>query len=343
MQDRINEIINYTKEKLETVSSSVECQNLRVEILGKSGKITGLFRFMKEVPNEEKGKVGAMLNNAKNDAEKLISAKELFLEQAELEKEINSAEKIDITLPREHKVGSLHPRTIIQKQIEDVFVSMGFVVEDGNEVETEYNNFTAVNVPENHPARDMQDTFWLDNGQVLKTQTSAAQNKILRKYAPPIRAIFPGRCFRNEDIDASHENTFFQLEGVIVDKDVSVGNLIYFMKEMLSKIFKKDLDVRLRPGFFPFTEPSFEMDVRCPFCDGKGCSTCKNGGWIELCPCGMIHPNVLRNGGVDPEKYSGCAFGLGLDRMVMLSMGLKDIRDLNSGNVKLLKQFKLDV
>ena len=343
MQDRINEIINYTKEKLETISSSADCQNLRVEILGKSGKITALFRFMKEVPAEEKGKVGAMLNNAKNDAEKLISAKEVFLEQAELEKEINSAEKIDITLPREHNVGSLHPRTIIQKQIEDVFVSMGFVVEDGNEVETEYNNFTAVNVPENHPARDMQDTFWLDNGQVLKTQTSAAQNKILRKYKTPIRAIFPGRCFRNEDIDASHENTFFQLEGVIVDKDVSVGNLIYFMKEMLSKIFKKDLDVRLRPGFFPFTEPSFEMDVRCPFCDGKGCSTCKNGGWIELCPCGMIHPNVLRNGGVDPEKYSGCAFGLGLDRMVMLSMGLKDIRDLNSGNLKLLNQFKLDV
>ena len=343
MQDRINEILNYTKEKLEQINNSAECQNLRVEILGKSGKITGLFRFMKEVSAEEKGKVGALLNNAKNDAEKMISAKEVFLVQAELEKEINSAEKIDITLPSVHKVGSLHPRTIIQKQIEDVFVSMGFVVEDGNEVETEYNNFTSVNVPENHPARDMQDTFWLDNGQVLKTQTSAAQNKILRKYPVPIRAIFPGRCFRNEDIDASHENTFFQLEGVIVDKDVSVGNLIYFMKEMLSKIFKKDVEVRLRPGFFPFTEPSFEMDVRCPFCDGKGCPTCKNGGWIELCPCGMIHPNVLRNGGVDPEKYSGCAFGLGLDRMVMLSLGLKDIRDLNSGNLKLLNQFKLDV
>ena len=343
MQSRIDEILNYTKEKLSTVNSSAECQAVRVEILGKSGKVTELFRYMKEVPAEEKGKVGQMLNGAKQTAEKMIAEKEAEIAQAELDKEINSAEKIDITLPHEHKVGSLHPRTIIQKQIEDVFVSMGFVVEDGNEVETEYNNFTAVNVPENHPARDMQDTFWLDNGQVLKTQTSAAQNKILRKYAPPIRAIFPGRCFRNEDIDASHENTFFQLEGVIVDKDVSVGNLIYFMKEMLSKIFKKDLDVRLRPGFFPFTEPSFEMDVKCPFCDGKGCSTCKQGGWIELCPCGMIHPNVLRNGGVDPEKYSGCAFGLGLDRMVMLSLGLKDIRDLNSGNLKLLKQFKLDV
>lgn len=343
MQNKIDEILNSVKTKLSAISASSECQALRVEVLGKSGSLTGLFRFMKEVPAEEKGKVGAILNNAKVEVESLIKNKEEELAQQELEKEINSAEKIDITLPCIHEVGSLHPRTIVQKQIEDVFISMGFVVEEGNEVETEYNNFTAVNVPENHPARDMQDTFWLDNGQVLKTQTSAAQNKILKKYAPPIRAIFPGRCFRNEDIDASHENTFFQLEGVIVDKDVSVGNLIYFMKEMLSKIFKKDLDVRLRPGFFPFTEPSFEMDVRCPFCDGKGCQTCKQGGWIELCPCGMIHPQVLRNGGVDPEKFSGCAFGLGLDRMVMLSMGLKDIRDLNSGNVKLLKQFKLDV
>ena len=220
---------------------------------------------------------------------------------------------------------------------------MGFVVEDGAEIETEFNNFTAVNVPENHPARDMQDTFWLDNGQLLKTHTSASQNRILRKYAPPIRAIFPGRCFRNEELDAGHENTFFQLEGIIVDKNISVGNLIYFMKEMLSKIFKKDIEVRLRPGFFPFTEPSFEMDIRCPFCDGKGCSTCKNGGWIELCPCGMIHPNVLKNAGVDPNEYSGCAFGLGLDRMVMMRAGINDIRELNSGNLKLLKQFKLDM
>lgn len=343
MQNRINEILNYCNEKLSSISDANSCQALRVELLGKSGKITELFRFMKDVPAEEKGKVGAMLNNAKQTAEKLISAKEVFLAQVELENKINSAEKIDITLPTPDSVGSLHPRTIIQKQIEDIFKSMGFVVEDGNEVETEYNNFTAVNVPENHPARDMQDTFWLDNGQVLKTHTSASQNRILRKYNPPIRAIFPGRCFRNESIDAGHENTFFQLEGVIVDKEVSVGNLIYFMKEMLSKIFKKEVEVRLRPGFFPFTEPSFEMDVRCPFCDGKGCSTCKQGGWIELCPCGMIHPQVLRNGGIDPEQYSGCAFGLGLDRMVMLSLGIKDIRDLNSGNIKLFKQFKLDV
>ena len=179
--------------------------------------------------------VGQILNNGKQDVEALIKAKEIELEQAELILEINNAEKIDITLPVDECTGSLHPRTIVQKEIEDVFISMGFVVEDGNEVETEYNNFTAVNVPENHPARDMQDTFWLTNGQVLKTHTSAAQNRILKKYPMPIRAIFPGRCFRNEDLDAGHENTFFQLEGVIVDENVSIGNLIYFMKEMLSK------------------------------------------------------------------------------------------------------------
>ncbi len=343
MQQKIDEILTETKERLEKISSTADCQNLRVEMLGKSGKVTGLFRFMKDVAPEQKQEVGRMLNACKGQVEEMIASKETFLANEELQKAINSAEKIDITLPNKQCTGSLHPRTIIQKQIEDVFVSMGFVVEDGNEVETEYNNFTTVNVPENHPARDMQDTFWLDNGEVLKTQTSAAQNRILKTYNPPIRAIFPGRCFRNENVDASHENTFFQLEGVIVDKDVSVGNLIYFMKEMLSKIFKKDLEVRLRPGFFPFTEPSFEMDVSCPFCDGKGCSTCKNGGWIELCPCGMIHPQVLRNGGIDPEKYSGCAFGLGLDRMVMISLGINDIRELNSGNLKLLKQFGLDV
>lgn len=340
MRDKIKEIMEQVKQKLNSIKKSIEGQAVRVEFLGKSGKITELFRLMKEVPADKKQEVGQILNTAKQDIEALIANKEKSLLEDELNAEINSAEKIDITLPTPKCTGSLHPRTIVQKQIEDVFISMGFVVEDGNEVETEYNNFTAVNVPENHPARDMQDTFWLDNGQVLKTHTSAAQNRILKKYPLPIRAIFPGRCFRNEDLDAGHENTFFQLEGVIVDKDVSVGNLIYFMKEMLSKIFKKEVEVRLRPGFFPFTEPSFEMDVRCPFCDGKGCQTCKQGGWIELCPCGMIHPQVLRNGGIDPEKYSGCAFGLGLDRMAMLTFGINDIRELNSGNLKLLKQFK---
>ena len=343
MKEQIELIRQEFEQEINTIDSKEKLENMRVSYLGKKGKITAIMPMLKDVPAENKREMGMLVNELKGDIEAKLNNLELELDNQAIEREINNAEKIDITIPSANSVGSLHPRTIIQKQIEDVFVSMGFVVEDGYEIETEYNNFTAVNVPENHPARDMQDTFWLNNGQLLKTHTSASQNRILRKYNPPIRAIFPGRCFRNEDIDASHENTFFQIEGIIVDKDVSVGNLIYFMKEMLSKIFKKDIEVRLRPGFFPFTEPSFEMDIKCPFCGGTGCATCKNGGWIELCPCGMIHPNVLKNAGIDPNEYSGCAFGLGLDRMVMMSVGCSDIRELNSGNLQFLKQFKLDI
>ena len=218
---------------------------------------------------------------------------------------------------------------------------MGFTVEDGNEIETEYNNFEAVNIPKNHPARDMQDTFYLENGQVLKTHTSAAQNRIMKKYGAPLKAIFPGRCFRNEELDASHENTFFQIEGMMIDKDVSVANLIYFMKEMLTNVFGKEINVRLRPGFFPFVEPGFELDISCPYCDGKGCRVCKHGGWIELCPCGMIHPNVLKMGGIDPEKYQGFAFGLGFSRLAMMNYDITEIRLLNSGNIKALSQAKI--
>lgn len=337
MQEKLNEILKEFKDALSNVKTLSDLDEIRVKFLGKAGKISAIMPMLKQVPNEQKREVGMLINSTKNDIEQSIQTETKRLNDLAIIKEIESGEKIDISLPVEANTGSLHPRTVIQKAIEDVFVSMGFVVEEGEEVVTEYENFDAVNVPANHPARDMQDTFWLDNKQLLKTQTSALQNRVLRKYKSPIRAIFPGRCFRNEELDASHENTFFQIEGIIVDKNVSVGNLIYFMKEMLSKIFEKDIEVRLRPGFFPFTEPSFEMDVRCPFCDGKGCPTCKNGGWIELCPCGMIHPNVLREAGIDSNEYSGCAFGLGLDRMVMMKMGFSDIRDLNSGNLRLLK------
>ena len=218
---------------------------------------------------------------------------------------------------------------------------MGFYVEDGNEIETEFNNFEDVNIPKNHPARDMQDTFYLSNGQVLKTHTSAAQNRIMKKYGAPLKVIFPGRCFRNEQLDASHENTFFQTEGMMIDENISISNLIYFMKQMLSSVFGKELNVRLRPGFFPFVEPGFELDCSCPYCGGKGCNVCKQGGWIELCPCGMIHPEVLKMGGINIEKYQGFAFGLGLSRLTMMNFNIKDIRTLNGGNLKALKQAKI--
>ena len=344
MKQEIEKISLEFNAEISDVKNQAQLEELRVKYLGKNGKITAIMPMMKTVPNEQKREIGMLINELKGGIENAIANMQEEFKQCAILEEINNAERIDITLPVDTNVGSLHPRTIVQKQIEDVFVSMGFVVEEGYEIETEYNNFDAVNVPGNHPARDMQDTFWLNNGQVLKTHTSAAQNRILKKYKNnmPIRAIFPGRCFRNEELDAGHENTFFQLEGIIVDENVSVANLIYFMKEMLSRIFKKEVDVRLRPGFFPFVEPGFEMDVKCPYCDGKGCNVCKQGGWIELCPCGMIHPNVLKEAGIDSDKFSGCAFGLGLDRMVMMTMGFKDIRDLNSGNLKIFKQFKVE-
>lgn len=338
MED-IKQIEKEFDEDIARVEDLKALDNVYVSYLGKKGKITGLMQKIREILVEERKSFGQKVNALKSKVEQELKDFKEKLANQKIAQEIANEKPIDITLPINTEQGSLHPRTILQKEIEDVFVSMGFSVEDGYEVETEYNNFDAVNVPKNHPARDMQDTFWLDNGQLLKTQTSAAQNRILRKYNGSLKAIFPGRCFRNESLDHSHENTFFQIEGMLVDKNVSVANLIYFMKKMLSEVFKKDINIRLRPGFFPFVEPGFEMDATCTFCGGKGCPTCKNSGWLELCPCGMIHPNVFKLAGIDPNEYSGFAFGLGFDRLVMLKTGLDDIRHLNSGNIKVLNQF----
>lgn len=338
MED-IKQIEKEFDEDIAKVDDLKSLDNIYVSYLGKKGKITGLMQKIREILIEERKAFGQKVNALKSKAEQALKDFKEKLANQKIAQEIANEKPIDITLPTGTEQGSLHPRTILQKEIEDVFISMGFSVEDGYEVETEYNNFDAVNVPKNHPARDMQDTFWLDNGQLLKTQTSAAQNRILRKYNGSLKAIFPGRCFRNESLDHSHENTFFQIEGMLVDKNVSVANLIYFMKRMLSEVFKKDINIRLRPGFFPFVEPGFEMDATCTFCGGKGCPTCKNSGWLELCPCGMIHPNVFKLAGIDPNEYSGFAFGLGFDRLVMLKTGLDDIRHLNSGNIKVLNQF----
>ncbi len=337
--DELNQIEKEFDVELEKICDEKMLDDVRITFLGKKGKVTNSMSKIREIAVEKRKDFGQRINVLKQKIENSITKLKEKLENEKIKKLISNEKEIDITLPINSRNGSLHPRTILQKEIEDVFVSMGFTVEDGFEVETEYNNFDAVNVPKSHPARDMQDTFWLDNGQLLKTQTSAAQNRILRKYNGKLKAIFPGRCFRNEALDHSHENTFFQIEGMLVDKNVSVANLIFFMKKMLSEVFKKDINIRLRPGFFPFVEPGFEMDATCTFCGGKGCSTCKNSGWLELCPCGMIHPNVFRLAGMDPNEYSGFAFGLGFDRLVMLKTGLDDIRYLNSGNLKVLNQF----
>ena len=338
MIEKINQLKVEAKEKINSAVTSADIESIRVEFLGKKGKIVEVLKDLKNVEPNQRKEVASVANVAKTEIEKEIEDKKLAIKEKEYEDRIKNTKKVDLSIPCDLNVGSLHPITIVQKELEEIFESMGFTVEDGNEVETEYNNFEAVNVPKHHPARDMQDTFWLENGQLLKTQTSAAQNKIMKKYGAPLKAIFPGRCFRNEELDASHENTFFQMEGMMIDKDVSIANLIYFMKTLLSEIFKKDVEVRLRPGYFPFVEPGFELDIKCLYCGGEGCKVCKHGGWIELCPCGMIHPNVLKMGGIDPEEYSGFAFGLGLSRLAMMKYGINDLRILNSGDLRSLKQ-----
>ena len=333
-----------------SVSDIAELEALKVEYLGKKGSITSLMKNMGNLSPDEKKSFGREVNELKDYAIDTITAKFDTLQQLALQKELDAVEEFDISIPAELDRGSYHPVTLVQRKCEEVFRTMGFAVEDYSEIVTDYECFESLNIPKFHPARDMQDTYYLNNGQLLKTQTSAAQNAIYKKYrdaliqeGKPIKAIFPGRCFRNEATDACHENTFFQMEGVMVGKDISIANLIYSMKTMLSEVFDNyGLKVRLRPGFFPFVEPGFELDISCQICGGEGCPSCKHSGWLELCPCGMIHPNVLREGGIDPDVYTGFAFGLGLTRLAMMKYGIKDIRDLNGGTLVAMSQFTDD-
>ena len=349
MKQKLEDIRARAKEQLATLSDLPELENFRVQVLGKKGELTGILKSMGALSAEERPKMGQLANEVRASIETMLAEKTKELKEREMQREIESMPLFDISVPQNLARGAYHPITLVQRECEAIFKSMGFTVEDYSEVVTDYECFESLNIPKDHPARDMQDTYYLENGQLLKSQTSAAQNAIYKKYKDalvrdgvPIKAIFPGRCFRNEATDACHENTFFQMEGVMVDKNISISNLIYFMKTMLSEVFRKDIKVRLRPGFFPFVEPGFELDISCLICGGEGCSSCKHSGWLELCPCGMIHPEVLKAGGIDPEEYTGFAFGLGLTRLAMMKYGVKDIRDLNSGNLKALSQFTDD-
>ena len=338
MKERIDELKIAFNSALSAAESREALETLRVEYLGKKGHVAELMKGLKDA--SDKKAAGALINGLKTLIEEGIVAKTEELSALELSKRIRETKKFNPTLTYERELGSYHPITLATREVEDIFISMGFTIENYDEIVDDYRCFEALNIPKHHPARDMQDTYYLDNGQLLKTHTSAAQNAIMKKYGAPLRAIFPGRCFRNESTDACHENTFFQMEGMMIDENISISNLIYFMKTMLSEVFKRDVKVRLRPGFFPFVEPGFELDINCEICGGAGCPSCKNSGWLELCPCGMIHPNVLKEGGIDTEKYSGFAFGLGLTRLAMMKYGVKDIRDFNSGSLKALSQFK---
>ena len=349
MDNQIVQLKAQFEEKLAAVSAATDLEEIRVSFLGKNGSVTGLMKEMGKLSPDEKKAFGQKVNELKNFCTEKITAKQAEIAKLEMEREINSMPEFDVAMPAEIKRGSYHPITLVQRKCENIFRSMGFTVEDYSEVVSDYECFESLNISKFHPARDMQDTYYLENGQLLKSQTSAAQNAIYKKYkdalineGKPIRAIFPGRCFRNESTDACHENTFFQMEGVMVDKNISISNLIFFMKTMLSEVFEKDIKVRLRPGFFPFVEPGFELDISCLICGGDGCPSCKHSGWLELCPCGMIHPNVLIEGGIDPEEYTGFAFGLGLTRLAMMKYGVKDIRDLNGADLVNLDQFTDD-
>ena len=319
-----------------------DIEEVRVRYLGRKGSITTAMKntdFSKLSPDQRK-QFGQQLNELKAFAEdQLTQAQERAKGAASAAAPVAAA-KLDLTLPGAgHRVGCIHPIALVQMELEDIFQGMGFRVLTGYDVETEHYNFDALNIPGDHPARDMQDTFWLTNGMLLRTHTSANQVRALERFGAPLRAIFPGRCFRYEATDASHENTFYQLEGLMVDRDISVANLIAVMKALLGRIFRREVTVRLRPGFFPFVEPGFELDLQCVLCGGKGCSTCKGGGWIELIPCGLVHPRVLEHGRIDPSQYNGFAFGLGLTRLAMMKFGIPDIRLLNAGDIRFNEQF----
>ena len=340
MANKIDILRDETISKVNGARTKQELEDIRLKVLGKKGELTEMLKDLKNLSIEERKEFGQKANDLKNELTELLAAKEKELTLNDVKQSINKGSSFDITLPgTDFELGSLNPVTIVQKEVEKIFLGMGFTVVDGPEVEEDFYNFEALNIPKHHPARDMQDTYWLENGQLLRTHTSPCQVRAMLKYGAPLKVIAPGRCFRNESTDASHENTFFQLEGMMIDTNVSIANLIYIMKLLLSEVFKRDIKIRLRPGFFPFVEPGFELDLNCTICGGSGCPTCKHSGWVELLPCGMVHPNVLRYGKIDTEKYTGFAFGLGLTRLAMMKYGISDIRGFNSGDLRVMRQF----
>jgi len=339
LEDELEDLRRSTLAAFASSGSLDTLEEARVGALGRKGALAQIRKNFGQLAPDEKVRLGKLLNSVTQDLEGEYVAKKERFEKAALAEQLAS-EWIDVTLPAGGvRPGSLHPITQIQAEIEDLFTSMGFAVLYGPEVESEEHNFDALNIPPTHPARDMQDTFWLSNGHLLRTHTSPVQVRGMRALNAPLRMIAPGRVFRNEEVDASHEHTFYQVEGMMIDRDVSVANLIYFMKTLLSGIFRRDVTVRLRPGYFPFVEPGFELDIRCLICDGAGCPVCKQSGWVELLPCGLVHPNVLRMSNIDPEQWGGFAFGLGLTRLAMMRYGIDDIRHLQGGDLRFLNQF----
>ena len=334
-------LIDKAKEEINNVDTIKKLEEIRVFFLGKKGEIAKLMQELGKASKEERPVLGAKINEYKTEIESLIEAKKVEVKKLEIEKQIKE-EMIDITLPgTKNIIGKKHPLTTTMERIKEIFMGMGFSIAEGPDIETDYYNFDALNIPKNHPARASQDTFYTEGGYLLRTQTSPVQIRVMESQKPPIKIIAPGRVFRSDDVDATHNPYFHQIEGLVVDKGITMSNLKGTLLAFSKELFGEDTQIRLRPHHFPFTEPSAEMDISCFVCSGKNdkCSVCKGEGFIELLGCGMVHPNVLLSCGIDPKVYSGFAFGLGLERNAMQNFKINDLRLFFENDTKFLKQF----
>ncbi|HPN96767.1 MAG TPA: phenylalanine--tRNA ligase subunit alpha [Candidatus Moranbacteria bacterium] len=337
MEQKIVDIKNQAVEIIKKVKNSDELFNLEKKFLGRKSEFVGILKGLKDLSEEERRKIGVLANKTKGEIIEIILKKKTELSgQRGSEKE-----KIDVTIPGKKKeIGHLHPISVVRRDIEDIFTSMGFEIADGPEVETEFYNFDALNIPADHPARDMQDTFFLkDEKLAMRSQTSSVQVRYMQQHKPPIKIIVPGKCFRNEATDTTHEHTFYQFEALVVGKDINIGNLKIVAHQFFSAFFGTDVKVRLRPSYFPFVEPGFEFDISCTVCGGKGCRACKGNGWLELGGAGMVNQNVLEAAGYKCNEYQGFAWGFGLERLAMMKYKIDDIRLFHSGDLRFIRQF----
>ena len=339
MKELLEKIRSEAIERMENADNLDMLNDIRVAYLGKKGELTQVLKSMKDVAKEDRPKVGQMVNDTRTALEARMEEirKQIAARQREAKL---AAETIDVTLPaKKMKVGHRHPNTIAQEEVERVFVGMGYEVVEGPEVELDYYNFEALNIPANHPAKDEQDTFYITKDILLRTQTSPVQVRVMEKKKPPIRMIAPGRVFRADEVDATHSPSFHQIEGLVVDRNITLADLKGTLAEFAKEMFGPETKVKFRPHHFPFTEPSAEMDITCFKCGGKGCRMCKGEGWIEILGCGMVHPKVLKMSGIDPEEYSGFAFGIGLERIALLKYEIDDMRLLYENDIRFLNQF----
>ncbi len=337
--ENLDELVAKALQAIAVTDDVNAVEQLRVQYLGKKGELTQVMKTLGDLSPEDRHKVGALINSAKEKVQSALNAQKDTLEQAALNKKL-TAEQIDVTLPgRGQATGSIHPITRTLERIESFFTNIGYSVEEGPEVEDDYHNFEALNIPGHHPARTMHDTFYFNANMLLRTHTSPVQVRTMEAKQPPIRVVCPGRVYRS-DSDMTHSPMFHQVEGLLVDTDISFADLKGTIEEFLRVFFEKEFAVRFRPSFFPFTEPSAEVDIQCVMCSGKGCRVCKQTGWLEVMGCGMVHPNVLKMSGVDPEKYSGFAFGMGAERLAMLRYGVNDLRLFFDNDLRFLSQFR---